>query len=105
MRAQNVIYTQVNVLLCLKRFCNCLLPRVLLCWNPDAGSGDIVVGGETRAGYVLSALVPPRRTLLVSCNVVAISTKAVRSVGQNCRLILTNPKTFGTSVPDQAAVD
>lgn len=86
------------MLLYLKRFCNCLLPSVLLFWKPEAGTGAIVVGGETRAGYVLSALVPPRRTLLVSCNVVAISTKAVRSVGQSCRLILTNPKTFGTSV-------
>lgn len=49
-------------------------------------------GRGTRTGYVLSALVPSRRTLLVSCNVVAISTKAVVSVGGSCRPILAIQK-------------
>ena len=59
--------------------------------TPKTGS-DIIVGGRIGTGYVLSSVVPPRRTLLVSCNVVAISTKSILSVGKSCRLVLSKFK-------------
>lgn len=59
--------------------------------KPETGS-DIIVGGGTGTGYIIFAVVPPRRTLLVSCNVVAISTKSILSVGESCRLVLHESK-------------
>lgn len=60
--------------------------------QPEPGS-DVTVGGEQGpGGYIFPAVVPLSRTLLVSCNVVAISTKSIISVGESCRLVLHESK-------------
>lgn len=41
---------------------------------------SVWAGEQGPGGYIFPAVVPPRRTLLVSCNVVAISTESILSV-------------------------
>lgn len=71
--------------------------------KPETGS-DIIVGGGTGTGYILFAVVPPRSTLLVSCNVVAISTESILRWERAVVWFYTNLKSVGISVTDQPAL-